>query len=407
MSTASRNRNAKQSGRTQFEQEQRSLGGSELSQMELDVAEKVKGRNPAIAPGAVSGSAGRTKLSQFEQAVAAEQAGRTCVARVAPASGAHAELSVLKDAVTDTERAGVLPAELPALNDAVTDTEEAGVLASSGRAKVETEQDSSELNGQMGSGGAADMAPDVEDGISDLNNEGLLVAMPVIEDEEDADIQSAVQYDPDAKPHVYRRFRLYAFLAFFAVVAASVAAVIGSVVSGNADDGSGGPTTSLREASIEDRVRRFVDAEDLKQTDSPFEKARIWITHNDTMQINSESPNFVQRYTLAYFYFATTVGGQWLSCNPPKDGTPQFCTYARLVGLNPNKYDRVSWTRWLSKRHECSWAGIICDERDEVRSLELGKFARYEVKGSTALFSNGISLRRGTRPIRTVPKRNY
>ena len=443
------------------------VGGSQLSQMEQDVAAKQKGRTAAVAAGAVLG--GGTQLSQLEQDIAAKQEGRTGAAVVAPGaiassprSGAHTELSALEDAVTRKEQAGVVassgraelrsmenavtqktvnhgsgPAELGAREREVTQMKSDGPAfhgsnavadkAGFGRVEpeiiskndnaaggkpdgmpIEPEQARSKLNGQMGSGVAADMAPDVEYGVYDPSNEGLAVAMPVIEDEEDTYIPRAWEYDPDAKPPVYRRrrFRLYAFLALFALVAACVGAVIGIVLSGNADDGSGGPMTSPREASIEDRVQRIVGSEDLKQTDSPFEKARIWITHNDTMQINSDSPSFVQRYILAYLYFATTMGGEWLSCNPPIDGAPVFCTYSKLIGINPDRYVKISWTRWLSDRPECSWAGITCDERDQVRAIELSKFARYEVQRSTSLFSDSLSMRRWTRPIRTVSKRN-
>ena len=47
------------------------------------------------------------------------------------------------------------------------------------------------------------------------NTEGLAVAVPVAG--EDDSIPEAVEYDPDAKPPLYRnrRFRLYSLLAFF------------------------------------------------------------------------------------------------------------------------------------------------------------------------------------------------
>lgn len=56
----------------------------------------------------------------------------------------------------------------------------------------------------------------------------LAIATAVTEEEEDEFIPAAVEYDPDAKPPLYknRRFRFYGCLAFFLMIVAVTAIVI-------------------------------------------------------------------------------------------------------------------------------------------------------------------------------------
>ena len=229
--------------------------------------------------------------------------------------------------------------------------------------------------------------PDVEYGVSDpdadsfVNEEGLAVAMPVKDDEEEEDgyIQSAVEYDPDAKPTIQsrrRRFRLYAFLTILALIAVGAGSIIGVIKSDSGGDSKDiVPEVPYRETiGIREGVERAVGGEVLNDPDSPYSKALQWITHNDTMEVVPASPNFLQRYICAYFYFATinNENGEWLSCNPLGGNQSDDCMYQSLYNIHPvPSYEDIPAKRWLSGQHECAWAGLYCDDSQYVRSIEL------------------------------------
>jgi len=223
-------------------------------------------------------------------------------------------------------------------------------------------------NGQPGAGGAG--------------GQGLAVAVAVEEDdydEYDDDgmfIPSAVEYDPDAKPPMYRnrRFRLYGLLAVIVVVLVAIGAAVGGTV-GKKDDGDEGDTaptaapTAYRESlGIEAQIVRVVGTEVLEDPESPYARALNWITWDDPMQITPEATNFVQRFTAAYWYFATTEDGPWRTCNPPDDpwSGETDCVFDQMISLFPLEFEQVPWSRWLSNTSECNWAALICD--DQVRA---------------------------------------
>ncbi|GKY94564.1 hypothetical protein MPSEU_000422000 [Mayamaea pseudoterrestris] len=222
--------------------------------------------------------------------------------------------------------------------------------------------------------------PDVEYGVMDMAGaSGLAIAVAVQDDDDDMFIPSAVEYDPDAKPPMYRhrRFRLYALLAFFVVIVVAVGAAVGATVGSKNMNMTESPTmapTTIRESfGIRTQVERLVGAKVLEKEDSAYSKALDWMTFDDPMQLTPDADNFSQRYIAAYFYFATSEDGPWLSCAPPKDawtdGTE--CQYKELSAIFPVQYFEVPWNRWLSNISECQWAGVTCDEHGQVRGLDL------------------------------------
>lgn len=223
--------------------------------------------------------------------------------------------------------------------------------------------------------------PDVEYGVYGLTGQdGLAVAIPVEEEEEDVFIQPAIEYDPDAKPPMYknRRFRLYAFLGFFIVVVVAIGAAVGvTVTKKNAAAFAPTPApTSFRESlGIRAQVERVVGSELLDDPDSPYSKALDWITFDDPLQLTPEASNFIQRYTCAYFYFATTVDRPWRSCNPPEDpwNDDPFCWFKLLEGIFPMTFRDIPWVSWLSNSTECDWAGVECDEQEQIRTIDVSK----------------------------------
>ena len=213
----------------------------------------------------------------------------------------------------------------------------------------------------------------------DLNDEAgrLAVATAVKEAEDDAFIPAAVEYDPDAKPPMYRnrRFRLYGLLAC-SVLVLVVATTIGLLSSGRevivyTEEPSQAPTSIRKGLGIQEQLELVVGYEKLNDPKSPHHKALNWIVNDDTMQLQPDDVNLVQRFLLATFYFATHEEDDWLSCNAPVEGEDQFCFFKKLEMVEPAVYRDVPWVRWLSEPHECLWAGVFCDELDQVRTIEL------------------------------------
>ena len=216
--------------------------------------------------------------------------------------------------------------------------------------------------------------PDVEYGVYEPNEEGLAVAVAVADEDDDVFIPAAVEYDPDAKPplHRNRRFRLYGFLAFFALVACAVGATVGIVLS--KDDGK--VELHPRERlGIRELVERVVGQDKLEGYDSPYKKAVNWIIYDDPTEPVPENTNFIQRYILAYFAFAMQGEEEWRSCGAPNvtKGQKDSCTWEELVNTNPIIYVTDPRYRWLSGGDECEWAGIRCDLNKQVRAIEFGK----------------------------------
>eukprot|EP00522_Entomoneis_paludosa_P001339 CAMPEP_0172474752 /NCGR_PEP_ID=MMETSP1065-20121228/69519_1 /TAXON_ID=265537 /ORGANISM="Amphiprora paludosa, Strain CCMP125" /LENGTH=972 /DNA_ID=CAMNT_0013232941 /DNA_START=767 /DNA_END=3685 /DNA_ORIENTATION=+ len=401
-------------------------GGAQLAQMEHDIAAKQSGTAaaPAAGPGALA--AGGAQLTQLEQDVVAKSGAAGGVPATGP--GARSELASLEDAVMRKNNAASTAAPagqsgLASLEDSILRKNQSQGAGAPGRSNLESLEESVNLKvagagmgvaaaatgettdlGQMeadvmakngggfqndsplmkpgddlkgpepeqappklGHDGGVDN-PDVEYGVYDPEDNGLAVALPVTDEEEDAYIQSAVEYDPDAKPPIYRRrrFRLYAFLAFFALMAAAVGAVIGVVLSGNDDSGE-----TVEQDLQRERIERLVGADAINDPASPYYKSLQWIKHNDTLQLDPADPSFVQRFVLAYLYYETTVDEPWRSCNPPEEGGSQYCTYLKLQSVAPESFSEIPWTRWLSDQPECNWAGISCDESGQVRSIDL------------------------------------
>lgn len=221
---------------------------------------------------------------------------------------------------------------------------------------------------------------DVEYGIQDYstNSEGLAVAVPVQEDDPNVYIPSAVQYDPTAKPPIYlnRRFRLYAFLALFVLVVAAAGAGLG--FSFGRDVIQSQTRVHYREKlGIKEQIQNVVGGDVIEDESSPYAKALYWITYKDPMEMTPDEPNFLQRYFMTYVYYATTETKPWYSCNPPDEeaGENEYCVYERLVSPTPvvSRVPAVDSIRWLSKVSECSWVGVLCDEFDQVRSIDLSK----------------------------------
>lgn len=214
---------------------------------------------------------------------------------------------------------------------------------------------------------------DVEDG-------RLAVAQAVEEEEEedDAFIPAALEYDPDSKPalHKTKRFRLWALLGFLFLAGGVVAAILipTQMNQANMDMPTPAPTTYRESLGIQEKIENIVGTEVLEDEDSPYSRALDWIINKDPMQLSLESDHLLQRFILAYFYFATTKHGPWRSCNPAAGNETSECALKSFVKVRPLKFeDQPNMIRWLSEEHECKWATVVCNEDDVVYKLDTCK----------------------------------
>lgn len=133
------------------------------------------------------------------------------------------------------------------------------------------------------------------------------------------------------------------------------------------------PAPSASDTNLIQAWARQTFGNDIDQSSgSPHSLTSIWITTADPLSIlpNEDPVVFLQRYTLAHFYFSTRT---WLSCNAAPTNS---CLYSRFVGVAADgslNYERVPETRFLAGTSECNWVGVECDVSGTVIGLDLRK----------------------------------
>ena len=202
---------------------------------------------------------------------------------------------------------------------------------------------------------------------NDGDESGLAVALAVDEDEDvNMYLPSADEYDPDAKPPAYknRRFRLYAFLLVATAILGTIRAVLGITFTKNKDSTTATPIPYRATLGIRETLTPFISEEYFDDVRNPYRKALDWITYHDPTATTPDNPRFIQRFILAYFYYATSAKKPWTSnCAPSSsENESDTCKYEFIRSIRPID-DRVNktGTRWLSKTDECEWAGVQCD----------------------------------------------
>lgn len=225
----------------------------------------------------------------------------------------------------------------------------------------------------------------------DQTSNDLAVAVEIDEGKEkEAYIPSAIEYDPDAKPPLskHRKIRLYGLLFCIILIGVVVGVAVG-VSSGNNGNGGGTsettPTISARDLELQAIDKELDDifgaGKFTTGRTNPFSKAKEWLKFQDPMEVSAQDSNFVQRFTLALFYFQTSGGSDdnnadvdgWFSCGKAKVelNETDTCEFYDLRTTFPHDYDVTINNRWLSGTHECVWAGVVCDDLNRTSSLRL------------------------------------
>jgi hypothetical protein len=205
------------------------------------------------------------------------------------------------------------------------------------------------------------------------NPDKLITAIPV-STEEELPLQQATP-DPGSQRQQNGSFLWKVILGVFGM-SASMAVVVGGVCGSGFchttaldPPRSSGVTlapTSLRSTRIGDFQERIMETfggSYFQVEDDYLREARLqaldWILNSDPMQLELDAENLIQRFILAVFYYQTTRYQPWNDCNPPENDQVDTCYYTPMFLLESSP-DPMVGNRWLSKLHECFWAGIGC-----------------------------------------------
>ncbi|CAB9510759.1 leucine Rich Repeat [Seminavis robusta] len=131
-----------------------------------------------------------------------------------------------------------------------------------------------------------------------------------------------------------------------------------------------------------DYFKQVEEGDDSDTTEFMLEsrqKAFDWIVNQDPLQLEYASPNLVQRFLLVLFYYQTTRHEPWKECNPPstfQGGTPSDFCY-KLDPVTGETTSDIWGDQWLTKSHECQWAGMICETVQTKAKTVVGVSVRW------------------------------
>ena len=207
---------------------------------------------------------------------------------------------------------------------------------------------------------------------------GLAVALAVEEDDTNTYLPSAIEFDPDTKPPMYRnrRFRLYVWLMLATAFVGIVGAVLGIVLTAQEI----APSESIpyrATLGIRENLARIVSPEQLDDYNSPFKKALDWVTFSDPMALTPDSSRFLNRYVLAYLYYATSMNRPWTSSCAPSEDEEENCIDLFVRDAVDKDIVQKTAIKWFTNTDECEWAGIHCDGFNQIKTIELSKYGIF------------------------------
>lgn len=361
-----------------------------MNQMEQEIMTKQQGRSENIAvPGAVFASNGSKGLSNIKSDGKAKQSanGTFLPSAVNETSNPIQPIGDLKPSIVNPALQNLEGAVMSKVGSFATPTSninaslkvnQIGALINQDNKFEYSKKDEAATSVMHFTGDPNIKSSDLEYGMhsNDGEESGLAVALAIDEiEEENVYRPSAVEYDPDAKPSAYknRRFRLYAFVFLATTIIGTIGAILGIILTNGDENIPSTPLPYRATIGLRETLTQFIPAEYFDDIRNPYRKALDWITYTDLMAITPENPRFIQRYLLAYFYYATSAKKPWTSNCAPSDNAPDTCKYEYIRSLRPID-DRLNRTgsRWLSNTDECDWAGLQCDGLSQISKIELG-----------------------------------
>ena len=262
---------------------------------------------------------------------------------------------------------------------------------------------------------------------------GLVRALEVSEAEEEQrrlSLPIAVAQSPSGNPQLQlqpgvtgssslqhphgRKMPVWIFLLIATILAAiviGITTIVVTQINNNDHDHHPEPmedTDTKRETTVRQSLERQIGST-LFLTSASQLQALEWILHDDPLQLvvvvtnDADHRRLLQRFLAVDFYFATSQDHSWLACNPPFTSSPgknnnnnetmematnnPLCYYQANYAytalqdsyaheysfLRDQEYQEVTATRWLSEYHECQWAGLFCNEKNQIHSLHLGE----------------------------------
>lgn len=224
----------------------------------------------------------------------------------------------------------------------------------------------------------------VFDSDGNSNGEHLAIAIEISSEEKESIIPQAIEYHPKSKPSSQPnyRFRFYMVCLMVSVLMIGIGMIVFIITSRKhvsltksqnhfQNIPTISPTWAEEKSKIIQNIIDVVGQTSLTVQGSPHALAADWLLNTDPLQLSYDAEFLIQRYLLAFFYFSTSQRAPWKSCNPSNSNETMECSYATLVYAFPEiQYELETKIRWLSEKHECSWAGVQC-EGYQVRAIQL------------------------------------
>mmetsp|Transcript_32834 Transcript_32834/g.46642 ORF Transcript_32834/g.46642 Transcript_32834/m.46642 type:complete len:765 (+) Transcript_32834:138-2432(+) len=195
--------------------------------------------------------------------------------------------------------------------------------------------------------------------------EAFVAEKPVVDATGVAVVMSAEEEENEERKR-YRRYLIAGVVCLVLITAAVIAPVVIFVgaptipafepTASPSFSPSGQPSfqpSTTRLQSTLTSLASISKIEHLQNRESPQFAAAKWISDEDEAQVNIGSPQFVQRYILAVFYFSTN-GDNWEDCSRKEVSC------------------KIGFPWLLDKTNECLWHGIRCTVDDRIQRILLG-----------------------------------
>ena len=225
---------------------------------------------------------------------------------------------------------------------------------------------------------------------SNEESEDIVVAMAIEEGEAD-DLDEALNYDPKSKKKLGKTITRWTVVAIIAAVVVAVILIVllsRKKFKENEDEITYVPSSAPSSTNQGEISRLIIDR---FGTERPYDdittaygKAFDWITRDGyaSEMINSrilgklrrrnELTSFFefglyQRFVCGLFYFQMR-GNRWVNCSATFNFHNETCEY-----IDRDYQLRSGRSTWLSDVSVCAWAGIICDNNEQIVVLDLSK----------------------------------